>query len=200
MLNFAISLCIQPSKMQPTINSVLIAKMFSLTRRSTLENCRFLLHLLICVRCPFPPLSQPQIYVLKGPRSHLKSQQALFFVLLFIVIAPLSLSDSQKANSLISLAAIGGALLLCAVGLHFWRMWKYGRAAKDRVARDVEAALAQIGLWREDRPQSAGVTEEREREGRWCSAETLMEGRFADWIEADDGVSELRTPPRAVIR
>lgn len=101
---------------------------------------------------------------------------------------------------MISLAAIGGPLLLCAVGLHFWRMWEYGRAAKHRVAGDVEAALAQIRVWREDRPQSAGVTEEREREGRWWSAETLMEGRLADWIEANDGVSELRTPPRADIR
>ena len=78
-------------------------------------------------------------------------------------------------------------------------MWGNGRSAKEIAAGDVHASFA-VGFRLEDRPQSTGVTEERERDARRWSTDTLVEEHLADWIESNDGTLELRAPPRAYIR
>ena len=121
-------------------------------------------------------------------------------MLLFTAIGPISLSESQYANCFISLAAIGGLLLLYAIGVHLWRMWENVRSAKKIAVGDLHADFA-VGVRLEDRPQSSGVIdEEREWDARMWSTDTLVEEHLDNWIESNDGTLELRTPPRAYIR
>ena len=122
-------------------------------------------------------------------------------MVLFTIIAPLPISESQRTNGFISLVVIGGLLLLCAVGVRLWRLWWCPREPRDIAAGNVnEHGDTAVGAQVEGRPQSDGVTEEGTREGGRWSGESLMEGRWADRIEPNDGELELRAPPRAYIR
>ena len=92
-------------------------------------------------------------------------------------------------NCFIALGTIGVLLLLWAVGVCFWRFWRY-----HRDARDLEAGGVHVGAFGgarvESPPQYDGIAEERERDvGR--------RSRWAHASEPDYGIPELGVPPRA---
>ena len=186
----------------PIKSGFLGAKLFSPhSQRSALEKFILSLKILFFVRDSFPllPLAQAQTAPLKDLSLHLQPRQAWVVVVFLVVVAPPPFSNSQWAKCVTPVGAIGGLLLLSAIGVHLWRSRRGRSKTGDPAAGNPHGGIA-AGVPVAGRPQSSGVAEERETERRRSSGESFLEDPSTDWNEPNGWTVELRMPSRACIR